>query len=312
MIPANETFNGTFPFKPNFFEGQGFKMHYVDEGQGEVIICLHGEPTWGYLYRNFIPTLSKKYRVIVPDHMGFGKSETPQDRNYTFQAHVENLAALIDYLKLEDITIVCQDWGGPITGSYALRNPEKIKRLCLMNTMLGFGGAVRDIPASDPRPPRLTDSPWFQWVLKAHKEGFYQSSMERIGDNVLSKMKQLNFTNSAAVTPEWLRAYSLPFETVEESIAAIEFPLDAALNRMRDYAIESLKMGNMEKVRAKPAMLAEGMADQAMPPALVIDDFRRLFPKAPIVELENVGHFCQEDAPKTLVALIDQFIQMTP
>ena len=311
MIPANETFNGTFPFKPNFFGGQGFKMHYVDEGAGEVIICLHGQPTWGYLYRNFIPTLSKKYRVIVPDYMGFGKSETPKDKPYTFQSHVENLAALIEHLDLNDITIVCQDWGGPITGSYALRYPDRIKRFCMMNTMLGISAAVQDVPKTDPPPPRLQDSAWFQWVRGAYDAGYYQAMMERLGDHVLSNMKRLNFTNSAAVTPDWIRAYSMPFETPEETIGAVEFPLDAALGRIRDYVVAGLKLGTLEKVRAKPAMLAEGMADQAMPPALVISDFKRLFPRGPVVELENVGHFCQEDAPKTLVALIDQFVQMT-
>jgi haloalkane dehalogenase len=117
MIPANETFDGTFPFKPHFCEAAGFRQHYVDEGDGEPIICLHGEPTWGYLYRNFIPPLSQTHRVIVPDHMGFGKSETPHDRAYVLKTHVENLAALIEELDLKNITFVGQDWGGPITSS---------------------------------------------------------------------------------------------------------------------------------------------------------------------------------------------------
>ena len=118
MISQNETFGGTWPFEPKYCEAAGFKQHYVDEGprDGQVVICLHGEPTWGYLYRNFIPELSKHYRVIVPDHMGFGKSETPRDRIYTLQTHVENLEAFIGALDLENITFVCQDWGGPITG----------------------------------------------------------------------------------------------------------------------------------------------------------------------------------------------------
>ena len=110
MIAAGETFDGTFPFKPNFSEVNGFRMHYVDEGEGDPIICLHGEPTWGYLYRKFIPPLSKTNRVIVPDHMGFGKSETPQDKVYHLRTHVENLTALIDELNLHDITFVVQDW----------------------------------------------------------------------------------------------------------------------------------------------------------------------------------------------------------
>ena len=311
MIPANETFNGTFPFKPNFFEGQNFKMHYVDEGEGDIIICLHGQPTWGYLYRNFIPPLSKNYRVIVPDHKGYGKSETPQNSEYSFQNHVENLAALIEHLNLKDITFVIQDWGGPIAGAYTLRYPDRVKRFCMMNTMLGYGTAVRDIPPSDPPPPSLVSSSWFQWVLKTHKNGTYRDIMSNLGDHVLSNMKKLYFHNSAAVTPDWIRAYSMPFETPDETIAAIEFPLDAATGRIRDYIIEGIKTGNLEKMRSKPAMLAEGMLDQAMPPSLVMDDFKRLFPNGPIVKLENAGHFCQEDEPETLVALIELFMQMT-
>jgi len=120
MIKANETFNGTWPFKPNFTDAPGFRMHYADEGQGDPILCLHGEPTWGYLYRNYIPKLSENYRVIVPDHMGFGKSETPQDRIYTHKTHVENLVALVKELDLNNITLVVQDWGAPIGGGLLL------------------------------------------------------------------------------------------------------------------------------------------------------------------------------------------------
>ncbi|MEO1436345.1 MAG: alpha/beta fold hydrolase [Bacteroidota bacterium] len=311
MIPANETFNGTYPFAPHFFKGRGFNMHYVDEGQGETIVCLHGQPTWSYLYRNFIPALSENYRVIAPDQKGYGKSETPQGVEYSFKDHVENLAALIDHLGLEDITFVIQDWGGPIAGAYALRHPDKVKRFCLMNTMLGYGSAVRDIPPSEGI-PKLTDSSWFQWVLKSHENGTYRATMSRLGEQVLSNMKKLYFHNSAAVTPEWLEAYSKPFETPEETIAAVEFPLDAALGRIRNYIVEGIKTGNLEKLRSKPAMLAEGLLDRAMPPALVMDDFKRLFPNGPIVPIANAGHFCQEDAPETLVALIRMFIQMTP
>jgi haloalkane dehalogenase len=91
MIPAGEDFDGTWPFAPHFFDGSGFRMHYVDEGSGDPIVLLHGEPTWGYLYRRFIPRLRAHGRVIVPDHMGFGKSETPQDRTYSIREHVDNL-----------------------------------------------------------------------------------------------------------------------------------------------------------------------------------------------------------------------------
>lgn len=111
MVLANETFNGTYPFQPHFADINGFKMHYVDEGSGETVLCLHGEPTWSYLYRKVVPILSPSYRVIAPDYMGFGKSETPQDREYTATAHIDNLTALVDKLDLQDITLVVHDWG---------------------------------------------------------------------------------------------------------------------------------------------------------------------------------------------------------
>ncbi len=97
-----------------FFLGNGFKQHYVDEGPkgSETLVFLHGEPTWGYIYRNFIKEFSKNFRVVVPDHMGFGKSETPQDKVYTLRTHTENLAALIKHLDLDNITLIGQDWGG--------------------------------------------------------------------------------------------------------------------------------------------------------------------------------------------------------
>ena len=96
----NETFDGTFPFKPNFKEINGFQMHYVDEGKGEPVVCVHGEPTWGYLYRKLISPLSKSNRVVVPDHMGFGKSGTPQDKPYTLAQHIGNFTKLLLELDL--------------------------------------------------------------------------------------------------------------------------------------------------------------------------------------------------------------------
>ena len=305
MIPADETFNGTFPFEPHFSETADFRMHYVDEGKGEPIICLHGEPTWGYLYRKFIPSLSKTHRVIVPDHMGFGKSETPRDKEYHLRTHVENLTALIEELDLWDITFVVQDWGGPISGAYTVRHPERVKRFCLMNTLLGYSPFVKNAPKL---PPGHT-SPWFTWVTEKLKDGSYYEVMGNLGSTVLSVMKILGFENSAVVDETWLRAYSAPFENKEECKGAIEFPLDMALQRVANYVKEGV--GGVEELQKKPTMLAEGMRDRAIPPQRAITDFKTLFPNGPIVELENVGHFCQEDAPETLVALIQQFIQMT-
>lgn len=298
MIPADETFDGTFPFAPHFSEAAGFKMHYVDEGEGDVIICLHGEPTWSYLYRNFIPRLAETHRVIVPDHMGFGKSETPPDREYSLKSHVENLAALIDDLGLNDITFVCQDWGGPITGAYTVRHADRVKRLCLMNTLLGYGGGGD-----------IGESPWFQWIAKGLEDGSYYEVLGNLGSTILSVMKIIGFENSAAVDATWIRAYSAPFETKDECKAAIEFPLEVALGRAMPYIAEGFP--GVEALKTKPAMLVEGLCDRAIPPQAALTDFQTLFPDAPVVTLDYASHFIQEDAADVCVPLIQQFIQMT-
>ena len=156
MINHTETFQGTWPFKPFFYNGNGFAQHYIDEGDKDAnpIIMLHGEPTWGYVYRKFVPQLSDKFRVIVPDMMGFGKSETPQNKEYTLKTHVENLSGLINYLNLKNITFVGQDWGGPITGAYSIRNLDRVKGFVLINTLFGY--------SREERPKKLT--PWFQLI----------------------------------------------------------------------------------------------------------------------------------------------------
>ena len=300
MISSSETFNGTWPYKPRFSTAAGFNQHYVDEGQGEVIICLHGEPTWGYLYRNMIGPLSKDYRVIVPDHMGFGKSETPTNREYTLKSHTENLTALIDDLSLNSITFVMQDWGGPIGTAYAIRNPEKISRLVYMNTLAGYGDVPKEIL-------RIRDSEWFTWIGEGLENGRTEAILRNAGSTILSIMNRLGFSNTSIINDTWIEAYSAPFPNYESSIGAYEFPIDAYLGRIADYVIEGLS--GLENLTSTPAILIEGLEDKAIPPEFAIADFKSLWPSSPIIELEGVGHFCQEDAPKVLVASIQQFMQ---
>ncbi|MEX0873892.1 MAG: alpha/beta fold hydrolase [Actinomycetota bacterium] len=303
MIEAGENFDGTFPFAPNFSSAPGFQMHYVDEGKGEPIVCLHGEPTWGYLYRNFIPPLARSHRVIVPDHMGFGKSETPQDREYTAKTHVENLTGLFDDLNLSDITLVGQDWGGVFAGAYTVRHPDRVKRVFLMNTLCGYGIGGRD------ELPPIQSSRWFEWIAGGMENGRTEAVLTNLGSTVLSVMKIIGFENTGAVDDTWIRAYSAPFATPEECKGALEFPLDVHFGRILEYMVEGFS--GVDALKSKPAMLAEGMKDHAIPPETAIADFRALWPDGPVVELPNAGHFCQEDEPETLVALIQEFLQVS-
>ncbi len=305
MIAADETFNGTFPFAAHFTTKPGFQMHYVDEGAGELIVCLHGEPTWGYLYRNLIPPLSRTHRLIVPDHMGFGKSETPQDRDYTYLSHVANLEALLnDELDAYDLTLVLQDWGGLIGGAYALRNPDRVKRLFIMNTILPIYE-----PGTEERMAASLDSRWFRWVGPAIADGSLPIVLGSLSVTVLSMMKLIGFENLAVVDDTWVAAYSAPFGTREECKGAIEFPIDIFTGRAKLFEVGDAAA--IAAIKQKPVMLAEGMRDWALPAAATIAQFKAQFPNAPVVELSQAGHFCQEDVPETLVALIEQFIQQT-
>ena len=226
MIPQNETFNGTWSYEPQFCTESGFRQHYIDEGTGEVVICLHGEPTWGYLYRNMIDPLAEEFRVIVPDHMGFGKSETPQDREYTLKSHTENLSRLIESLDLDNITFVMQDWGGPIGTAYTVRNPERVSRLVYMNTLAGYGRVPDDIQ-------KIQDSRWFKWIGEGLENGRTEAVLRNAGSTLVSIMKLLG-VSSNVIDQTWIEAYSSPFPDYESAIGAYEFPIDVYLGRIEN------------------------------------------------------------------------------
>jgi pimeloyl-ACP methyl ester carboxylesterase len=304
VIAPDETFDDTWPFVARFSEASGFRQHYVDEGprEGETILCLHGEPTWGYLYRNMIGPLSESYRVVVPDHMGFGKSETPQDRDYTLRTHVENLEAFVEELDLRDITLVCQDWGGPMAGIFVARHSDRVKRVFLMNTVFGYGGGQ----AAGGK------TPWFQWIAKHEEAGTLEGILGELGSTVLSVMKIIGFQNTGAVDDTWIRAYSAPFPDRASCIGAINFPLDVHYGRFLPLIFETMEQGDIDAVKQKPAMLVSGDMDYGIAQDHAISDFRGLFPEAPIIKTPGVGHFCQEDIPDKLVALIDAFMQANP
>lgn len=297
MIAADETFDGTWPFRPHFHDGAGFRMHYVDEGGGDPIVCLHGEPTWGYLYRKFIPRLARLGRVVVPDHMGFGKSATPQDREYTIRAHADNLESLLDHLRLTNITFVAQDWGGPIATIFALRRPERIRRLCYMNT---------GVPGRPPAGAKLvSDFPWFKWTKTEESH----AALSNLGATILSVLKRIGFERTSHVDETWVRAYASAFPTPADCKGALAFPQCIGAPETTAALLEH--MANLPKLAAKPAMYVHGEEDRAIPTEMSVGAFRSTWPKGPVVTLPGAGHFIQEDAPETACALIEQFIQMT-
>jgi haloalkane dehalogenase len=125
-----------YPFTSHFFSLPAGNMHYVDEGQGDPIVMLHGNPGWSFEFRKIIAELSKTHRCIAPDHIGFGFSDKPEDFDYLPPSQAKNFELFMDSLQLNNITLVVNDWGGPVGLSYAIKHPEKIKKLVILNTWL--------------------------------------------------------------------------------------------------------------------------------------------------------------------------------
>ena len=299
MIDPHETFDGMWPYAPNFYDGNGFRQHYVDEGMGRPIVCIHGEPTWGFLYREFIPRLSRQGRVVVPDHMGFGKSETPQDRSYSIREHVENLERLlVEHLDLTNITLVLQDWGGAIGSAFALRNPDRVDRICVCNTMV-MGSRPTGITGP-------TDYFWFKWTQTDQ----FEPTIRNLGATVLSVMKRIGFERTAHVDETWIRAYSAPFSTPEECIGAYQFPRNIGAPETAAFMAETIaNAGGTDALAAKPAIGIFGEEDRAIPVEYAVASFKGMYPNGPVVRLPGVGHFLQEDAPEAVASMIDLFIQ---
>ncbi len=320
-IPADETFDGTYPFKPNFSEEPGFRMHYVDEGQGEPIVCLHGFPSWGYLFRKLIPPLSRYNRVIVPDHMGYGKSETPADRTYHFFDHSDNLEKLlVDDLDLHDITLVVHDIGAPIGSGFALRNPDRIKRIFAMDTML-----MGLVPEEEMKGvlENYEVVPYINWIRKIDDQERFEEIYRNLDITIPYLMNTLLQHN---LDPTALRAYTAAFQTREDHLGAqgywrLHIALGSAAKAQAAYdgdeplsnwlQFSNPPEGAAEKLRQKPAMMAFGQRDRAVEPGPFMNVFKKQFPGAPVIEVD-AGHWITEDAPDAIIALLELFLHYNP
>ena len=300
MISADETFAGTWPYPPRFFTGSGFSQHYIDEsGAGnQVFVCVHGEPTWGYLYRNFVPRLMRHGRVVIPDHMGFGKSETPQDREYSIEEHCGNFERLLLSLDLANITLIVQDWGGAIGGSFAYRHPDRVSRICVCNTVIPGGQA----PAGT---QSIGDHDWFKWV----NSPAFEPTLSNLGATALAVMKRIGFERTAHVDENWVRAYASPFPTPESCRGALQFPRNIANPATFEFMQKLIRDNDINRVKSIPAICIHGEADRAIPTDFAVASFKSLWPDAPVVTLPGVGHFLQEDAPEAVCSMIEQFAQ---
>ncbi|WP_159009186.1 alpha/beta fold hydrolase [Bradyrhizobium sp. S69] len=306
MTRSDATFGGSFPYAPHFTTAAGFRMHYVDEGPrgAGVVLCLHGQPTWGYLFRHLIPVLSPTHRVVVPDHMGFGKSETPPARTYWLQDHIDNLERFVLALDLTDITLVMHDFGGPIGMGLAARHPNRIRRVISTNGPTPFGQAdsIERLTAN------AGVSPWFQWGAKAQADGSLEAVLGQLGFNILSTLKLNGFENNALITDTWLAAYGSPFAAPADCLGPIGWSKGIATGM---HQFETPDAAADRAIRGRPALAIWGDADRTLHAEHFLPLFTQLFPAAPVHRLAGVGHYCLEDAPDEIGRLIAEFIRQT-
>jgi haloalkane dehalogenase len=283
----DERFEGLpdFPFVPRYLQQDGHRMHYVDEGGGDPVLCLHGEPTWSFLYRKMIPGLAAVARVVAPDYFGFGRSDKPTTSEwYTFERHSASIRRLVEELDLRRITLVVQDWGGPIGLRLAVEQPERVERLVILNTGVGGG-----------RPP---SDAWlrFRDVLRAAGGDFQPGRLIR----------------TAAVrglADEVVAAYDAPFPTPESKAGVLAFPGQVPTEPEHPNTAPLLAIHEALRSWEQPALVLFGDSDPIFRPE-VAEAISRLIPGALPAELvENAGHFVQEDAGEEVARRIVEFLR---
>jgi haloalkane dehalogenase len=273
-----------FPFSPHYLDQDGLRLHYLDEGVGDPVLCLHGEPTWSFLYRKMVPVLAGVSRVIAPDYFGFGRSDKPTDAAwYTFDRHYGSVIRLVEELDLHGLTVVVQDWGGPIGLRLAVEHPERVERLVILNTGIGGG-----------RPPSET---WLRFREVVRTAG---------GDFQAGRLIRTSCARGLA--DEAVSAYDAPFPVPESKAGILAFPEQVPTEPEHPNTAPLMAIREALRSWEKPALVVFGDSDPIFRPE-VADGIARLIPGAlPAETIANAGHFVQEDAGEEVAGRIVEFL----
>lgn len=275
-----------YPFESHTFVHDAGRVHYLDEGDGDPVVCLHGNPTWSFLYRHVIHDLRDDYRCLAPDYLGFGLSEKPRDFPYTPEAHAGVVADLLDHLDLHDVTLVVQDWGGPIGLDWATRNPDRVRAVVAGNTFAW--------PLAGDRRVR-----WFSRVLGSR---LGKLAVTRL-DAFVRVVMPLVYADRSRLTLAIHRQYRRPFETPADRTGAWVFPRELVgsgdwLARLWD---------RRDALADTPHLLVWGTADPAFGPRYLAR-WRRLRPDAEVVTFDDCGHYLQEERGPELADAVRAFL----
>ena len=279
-----------YPFTPLYFDLNPYKLHYLDEGEGEVLLFLHGNPTWSFYYRSLIQNFQGRYRCVAPDHIGCGFSDKPQDYSYTLTTHIDNLEKLVGFLGLKNITLMVHDWGGAIGMGLAVRKPELIKRLVLFNT----GSFLSmDIPLRI----GLCRMPVLGTILIRYLNLFVRGVL-RFG---LKRRKRL--------TQNVRAGYLAPYDTFENRIANLKFVEDIPMDTtVPSYFVIQYIEDNLKKFDSLPTLIIWGTEDFCFN-VKFLNKWREIFPRAEVREVCNAGHLVVEDASDEIIPWIEGFLR---
>jgi haloalkane dehalogenase len=279
--------------------GGGVRMHYLDEGQGEPLVMLHGNPTWSFFYRHLVAGLSPSYRTIVPDHVGCGLSDKPGDDRYDYvlDRRVADLERLLDSIGVtSDLTLVLHDWGGMIGLAFATRHPERIRRLVVFNTA-GFG-----------LPPgrRL---PW--QIAAVRSLPFFAVAVR--GWGAFSRgASRLCSVRPGGMDPLVRRAYLAPYDSWRHRIAVQRFVEDIPLGPGdRSFATVDRVSRELGQLSTVPLLLCWGRRDFVFDDAF-LDEWTRRLPHAEVHRFADAGHYVLEDAHERVLPLVKDFLARHP
>lgn len=292
---------GEYPFASHFLTTPMGQMHYLDEGAGNTgstVLAVHGNPSWSFLYRNLVKGLAAERRVVAPDHIGFGLSDKPDDEAaYTLKAHIDHLEALVLKLDLSNITLVMQDWGGPIGLGVAARHPERIKALVVMNTF----GFYPPVDGMDPEKLKLPPP-----LLMMRAKGLGDFMVRRMGFFERQVMTMATATKRRGPAK---RAYRDIFRTPSERAGVMAFPRMIPTNTNHPAAKILLEeTGPYVENFDGPARIFWGLKDPLIPIGALAAWKKRL-PQAEVTEFKAARHYLQDDVPDDLVRHLATFLR---
>ena len=294
-----------YPFTPKKFEVRpGLSMSYLDEGprDGEIVVMLHGNPSWSYYWRNLVsglsdPASAKRYRCIVPDHIGMGFSDKPDDRDYdyTLQSRVDDLAALLKHLGIDGpLTLAVHDWGGMIGFGWALDHAAQVQRLVITNT------AAFPLPVAKKMPWQLSlgrDSKFGAFIIRAFNAFSSGASYQGVEMKMPADVR---------------RAYVSPYDSWANRISTLRFMQDIPLHPGdKAWALVEAAGQRLPQFADRPTFIGWGLKDFVFDQHFLAG-FRKALPNEQVSAFEDAGHYVLEDKQAELVPAIRKFLDTHP